>query len=131
MEDDGTLTGVGETVLFDCIAEIKTEQVNADRFDEIWLLFPRDDSFKSFSKTRLIRSNKPKAKEEYFAAIARGATHEQLIASLQNEINYRSSSDGENLFKYMRSPVNWFKLDTYLDYEETENVREDYGKQLF
>lgn len=132
LNEDGSVSGVGETVLFECIAKQPNNlNNNENRFEEIWLLFPRDDEFRGFPKTRLIRTNKVRAKEEYYHCIARGATDEQLITALNNEIRQRSDSQSENLFTFMRSPINWFRNDTYMDYLEVDaEERKEYGKQI-
>lgn len=131
LNEDGSVSGVGETVLFECVEKPQETTTKDKRFEEIWSMFPRDDEFRGFPKTRMIRTNKSQAKTEYLHCLERGATSEQLITALTNEINYRSSSQKENLFTYMRSPVNWFRNDTYQDYLEIENSSsEDYGKQI-
>lgn len=129
--EDGNLTVVGENTLFDCMDEEKEAIPADDKFDEIWLAFPKDDEFKGFPRTRAIRTNKSAAKAEYHKALSKGHTHEGLLRALKEEIAYRSTSTKDNLFKFMRSPVNWFKLETYLDYEGeelTENL--EYGKDI-
>ena len=125
------ITAVGETVLFDCLDEDKVVVPAEDKFDELWLLFPKDDEFKSFPRTRTIRTNKAQAKTEYYNTLAKGYTHEQLVNALKNEVIYRSESTKENLFKYMRSPINWFKNESYLDFVDINIVKPDeYGKEI-
>lgn len=119
--------------MFDCIEGVTQEQVSSDKFEELWVLFPKDDEFGSFPKTRTIRINKVRAKEEYIQALNRGATHDLLILGLKNElIDREQASTSENAFKYMRSPANWFKADTYLDYVNNNpaNFKSEYGKQI-
>lgn len=55
-----------------------------------------------------------------------------MVKCLKNEIANRAQSTKENLFKYMRSPVNWFKLETFLDYDDIESQEKKYefGKKV-
>lgn len=135
LADNEDITATGESVLFDCLDEDKTiaPDPKADNFDEIWFLFPKDDEFKGFSKTRNIRVNKQQAKEEYYNCLSKGYTHEYMVRCLKNELASRGQSTKENLFKYMRSPVNWFKQETFLDYDydvETEERKYEFGKKV-
>lgn len=135
INDDDSLTNAGEQVLFSCI-EKETEATNppteksAD-FDAIWLMFPKDDGFRHFEKTRMIRWNKAETKKEYDIALTK-VTHEELVRALANEIAYRKqSSTKENFFKYMKSSINWFKTEHYNEFlDEQLNVEDIHGKEL-
>ena len=131
LDAEYNLTSDGETILFYCIEEESALVPKNDRFEEIWVLFPRDDGFREFSKTRMIRWNKSEAKKQYEELLSE-VSHDELVKALNKELEYRSThSTKENLFKYMRGPVNWFKERTYLefvDYEPEEKL--DYGKQV-
>lgn len=126
------LTVVGENVLLDCLPIVKEEpKLEEDLFDEIWLKFPRDDDYRHFGKTRLIRYNKAETKRAYEEAL-KEFSHAQLLAALEREIRYRQDSKRENLFKYMKSSLNWFKQKAFMDFMEEEaiNQKEEYGKEV-
>jgi len=132
LSDENTLTGNGESILFDCIDEEPTKVSNdTDRFDQIWFVFPKDDEYGAFSSTRPIRYNKQETKRQYQIALEE-YTHEQLLNALQCELQYRRSSGTENKLKYMKSSVNWFKTKEYLEFIDSklEAPKEMYGKTI-
>lgn len=138
LEDSGELTGVGETVLLECIEiENKTpppkDKELWEQFEELWLLFPQDDAYRNFPKTRDIRRDKEKSFEEYVNALERGIKHNDLITALRNEIAMRNKPSITNQFTFMRSPVNWLRKDTYKDNMKAPDIEEDndYGKQVY
>ena len=67
IDETDKVTAGGEAVLFSCVQtnfeETKPIANIEDRFDEIWMLFPRDDGYRHFSKTRMIRWNKAETKK--------------------------------------------------------------------
>lgn len=130
LKDETTLTANGENILLDCIEEEKRETIEAPNFDEIWLLFPKDDSNKSFQSTRLIRYNKPETRKQYEIALEE-VSHERLMKALKAELSYRKDSGNENKLKYMKSSVNWFKTKAYEEFLDTsDDIEEKYGKQV-
>jgi len=136
IDENEAITNTGEFVLFNCISEEQTNTKKVeqeDKFEEIWKTFPRDDSFRHFSATRTIRWNKKETKTHYKAALEL-YTHEQLLQALKNELAYRTAnSTKENLFKYIKSSVNWFKDQAYLNFidEEPEtNLENEFGKEV-
>ena len=132
LTDDLRLTANGEEILFECIEEIKPTTSDVSKFDEIWLTFPKDDSNRQFMSTRVIRYNKPATKAEYEIALKK-YTHEQLLAALKNELEYRRGNSTDNRLKYMKSSVNWFKTkayEEYIDIEDNSNTEEAYGKKI-
>lgn len=132
---DGNITTAGEVVLFSCIEtepKVEVKSNKEDSFNEIWLMFPRDDSFRHFPVSRTIRWNKAETKRHYLDAL-NTHTHQQLVSALQNELKYRTAnSTKENLFKYMKGSVNWFKDQAFLNFvdDEETNITDDYGKEV-
>ena len=141
IDENGNITNTGEFILFTCAGEMeavstgeKSAAVNTeDKFDEIWKTFPRDDAFRHFPATRTIRWNKKETKLYYKAALE-SYTHEQLLNALKNEIAYRTTnSTKENLFKYIKSSVNWFKDQSYLNFIDDDletNLENEFGKEV-
>ena len=129
--DDSALTATGENVLLSLV-EIPVEappKVKNDDFNEIWLTFPVDDSFRGYPKTRQIRYNKPETKRAYEAAL-NFKTHEELLTALRNEVAYRKQSESENLLKYMYISYNWFNKQGYDNGLMPEKVEAAYGKGI-
>lgn len=134
---DGEISETGELLLFACLdneEEVATEKVSVpSNFDEIWLLFPRDDGYRNFSTSRTIRWNKKETKAQYELAL-KLYSHKDLVNALKREITYRSSnSTKENLFKYMKGSINWFKDQSYLNFIDEENVsstNNEFGKTI-
>ena len=132
--ENKTVTPTGESILFDCIGKLPSIEVpkpTGDRFDEIWLMFPRDDQYRHFDKTRPIRYNKIVTRKAYQDLINNGVTHEDLVKGLENELIYRKDSSTVNLLKYMKASANWFETQQYLEFMNTEDSAKDqYGKAL-
>lgn len=77
----------------------------------------------------MLRWNKAKTKEEYQIALNE-ITHEDLMKALNNEIIYRSSGSG-NLFKWMKSSVNWLSQKEFYEHLEDEVENKNlYGKDI-
>lgn len=131
IDESCSLTAIGESVLSGCAnTEHATSAPLEDKFDEIWALFPKDDGFRHFGKTRMIRWNKSESKKAYLEAL-KTYTHQDLLKALRNEIAFRNDSSKENLFKYMKGSVNWFKHQSFVDFlEDSEEVRDEHGKGL-
>lgn len=102
-----------------------------DKFNEIWLAFPKDDSTDVFPKTRLIRYNKDKTKRDYLTAL-REYSHEELLKAVKAEVSSRSVMSKDNMLKYMKSSHNWFEQKVYLDWMDTteKEIKDEYGKQI-
>lgn len=95
-------------------------------------MFPRDDAFRQFSKTRTLRSNKVETLRQYKTA-RQDYSHEQLIVALKNDIAYKSGSTIKNMFTYMKGSVNWLKDKAFLDFLEVEPEVEEpnfHGKNI-
>lgn len=135
LDEKDELTLVGENVLFSCIEkEVEPTPISTtknEKFDEIWMMFPKDDGYRHFEKSRIIRWNKAETKREYEEALKK-VKHEDLVRALNNEVAYRKlSSTKENFFKYMKSSVNWFKTEQYNEFiDEQQNVEDSHGKEL-
>jgi hypothetical protein len=132
--ENDSITTYGSGVVYACLDEKEEviKPVVENKFDEIWLKFPRDDSYRHFTTTRPIRWNKKETKIHYSKALETH-THEQLLKALKNEIDYRAAnSTQENLFKYMKGSVNWFKDQSYLNFIEDEEIKLDneFGKEI-
>lgn len=106
---------------------------NIDKeFEEFWLLFPKDDEFRHWGRTRPLRWNKKETKEQYRVARIVNS-HELIMRALRNEIKAHSASTGENGFKYMKSSINWLAKEAFLDYdyaEAEETKPHEYGKEV-
>lgn len=134
LDEELNITSTGQAALVNIIQYIPTKVVVEieDKFEEIWKIFPKDDSFRHFPNSRMIRWNKPETKRLYAEAIQE-YSHERLINALKKEIDYRSlNSTKENLFKYMKGSVNWFRDKSYLNFmdEEIEQKGIEHGKEL-
>lgn len=135
LDEDNKPTVIAESLLLDLSNQetIISEDYNEQQFDEIWFLFPKDDAFRNFPKTRTLRWNKNETLLQY--KIARQKySHEQLLSALKREIEDRNGSTIKNMFMYMKSSVNWFKTEAFLDYmgqEVTEKEQEQFhGKNI-
>lgn len=131
LDSNEKLTAAGENVVIDCLPMPAEPKIEEDQFDEIWLKYPRDDEYRHFGKTRLLRYNKAETKRAY-QEVLKEYSHEDLLAALEREIRYRQDSKRENLFKYMKSSLNWFKHRAFMDFMEEEaiNQQEEYGKEV-
>lgn len=105
-------------------------KVPTGNFDEFWELFPINDKFGNFPKSRLLRVNKAECKRKYLAILAEGKyTHEQIINALKYEIEFNNSASTfkENKYKFMKSSSVWLNqayYETLLD-DMKSNVIED------
>jgi hypothetical protein len=130
--NNGVPTLAAENILLECIDKAPiVEQPKDESFEVIWKMFPRDDEFRHFSKTRMIRWNKAETNKWYNEARLK-YSHEQLQQALERELAYRNTSVKENLFKYMKGSVNWFKEEAFLNFLEMEDIKYDntYGKDI-
>lgn len=103
----------------------------AEEFNEFWLVYPKDDAFRHFFRTRPLRWNKQETYTQY--KIARQKySHHQLLGALHAEIQYRADGGNENLFKYMKGSVNWLKEEAFLNFLDEEKIehKNAYGKDL-
>lgn len=134
LDESGKVSVIGESLLLDLVTEVPIvpEVATEEQFEEIWSLYPRDDSFRQFPKTRTLRWNKVETLRQY--KIARQTySHEQLMFALKNEISDRNGSTIKNMFTYMKSSVNWFKDQAFLDYMTREVEPEEehfHGKNI-
>lgn len=128
------VTEKGELIIGEVLSDIPLEtkpSSKEDKFDEIWFAFPKDDSTHIHPKTRLIRYNKIKTKEDYLTAL-KSFSHEQLLEAVKAEVKYRSTLSKDNMLKYMKSSHNWFDSKCYLEWisQEEEEVSNYYGKEI-
>lgn len=130
---NGNLSSHGERLVADCLGYIPITKNEEDRFEEIWELFPRHDGYRNFDKTRLIRYNKQKTKDDYVIAL-QSYSHDKLANALKAEIKFRQDSSSENLFKYMTGSHNWFVrkcYETFMNTPVEEDIKPDeYGKDI-
>lgn len=114
--ENNQVTVVGENLIAELHEPQEIElQVEQGDFEEFWKTYPRDDAFRHFGKTRTLRWNKQESKKEYQACLRR-TSHENIMKALRNEIAYRETSERENLFKYMKSSINWLKTDHWYEF---------------
>lgn len=130
--EDGELSPSGELLLFNCLSDqpsVVIESVDS-KFEELWALFPRDDGYKNFPKTRMIRWNKKETRAQYEDALTQ-CSHEVIMNALRNEIAFRQESSAENMFKYMKGSANWLRDRVYLNFVDYEQEEENqYGKGI-
>lgn len=134
IDSKGQLTNIGENVLMECFAEDAPPKIEAteDFFSDFWKLFPRDDGWGNFNRTRQLRWNKVETKSEYDLAL-KNYSHEEIMDALKREIKYRSIPSRDNMFSFMCNSVNWFKkkaFEAFIDGEDNENVEDSYGKKV-
>lgn len=113
------------------MGEPQSDNIDAE-FEEFWLLFPKDDEFRHWGRTRPLRWNKKETKSQY-KTTRLTVDHETLMRALRNEIKAHSGSTKENGFKYMKSSINWLAKEAFLDYDypETEETKtHEYGKEV-
>jgi hypothetical protein len=116
--------------LIDEEPEPVTPKYDEEAFNKLWLMFPKDDAYRHHSPTRPIRYNKQETRKAYQAAL-NDVTHEQLVSCLEKELFYRRSSESENLFKYMKGSLNWFKDKAYENYiDEDDNTFYKYDEKF-
>lgn len=131
LDSNENITPKGELVVANCLIT-ESELSTQDKFGEIWEIFPRDDGFRNFPKTRMIRYNKAKTQADYINAL-KEYPHETLLQALKNEISFRQrNTSTENMMKYMKGSHNWFETKAYENF--LDNISEDdvntYGKEL-
>lgn len=130
----GHLTSSGEQIVVDNIEfddplQIRTGEL--ERFEEIWMLFPVDDTTGIYGKTRQIRYNKAETFRAYKEAL-QYKSHEELVTALKNELAYRTQPNtNENLLKYMYISYNWFYKKGYENELKAEEIKSQYGKEIF
>lgn len=106
-------------------------------FIKFWNAYPLNDGRNGHLVTRVLRWNKAVSRDAYARLISQGATPEELMRALQNEIKYRDgiTTPEENGFKYMQASSNYLLQGShvkFLDYdtESTKPQIDDYGKEL-
>lgn len=135
LKDSSTLTPFGEEFILDLMDEeiVAPDTFDENSFNELWLLFPKDDKYRHFPLTRPIRYNKGETRKAYKEAL-KEVSHAQLVECLNKEIYYRRQSETENLFKYMKGSVNWLKEKAYEMYLNEDHTfykdDEQFGKDL-
>ena len=109
-----SVTGYNE--LREVIGDKKRVLVNKNsRFEEFWKEFPSNDSWGVWSKTRTLRSDKPRCKKLYERAlINNNVTHEDLITAIREDIASRkSNSSKSNSLSFMKSSSAWLQQEHY------------------
>lgn len=135
LDSKGNITEAGESIIMlivDIPAPEKTEEDVLTYFEVFWKLYPRDDAYNTFGKTRQLRWNKSETRK-LFIEYSKLYPEDRLIDALSKEIKFRKSPSQENLFKYMCNSVNWFKknaFETFLDAEEETDEINEYGKEI-
>lgn len=135
LDSKGNVTNAGESIIMLVIDIPEVEESSEDNviaFEEFWKLYPRDDAYNVFSKSRQLRWNKTETRKA-FLELCKEYTSTDIIKSLQNEINFRKSPSKENLFKYMYNSVNWFKKNGYENFlgdDEDGETLNEYGKEV-
>lgn len=135
LDAKGNITNAGESIIM-LIVDIpvveKTEEYTLGKFEEFWKLYPRDDAYNTFGKTRQLRWNKSETRK-LFIEYSKEYSENSLIGALEREIKFRKSPSQENLFKYMTNSVNWFKKNSFETFlsedDETDDINE-YGKEI-
>lgn len=130
IETHGKLSVVGENLVGELLVATPVAAVkSSDDFEEFWKLYPATDEFRHFPKTRQLRWNKQLTRTEYELALAK-ASHEEIMAGLRGEIAFRQDSQTENLFKYMKSSVNWLRSEYWNEHTEAEEKGSLHGKEI-
>jgi predicted nuclease with RNAse H fold len=92
-------------------------------FDEFWEAYPTSDKCGGFMKTRVLRSNKPKARTLYNQAL-KTVSHEKLMLALEEDVKLRKkNSTYRNEMKFMPAITAWLNKRAY------EAILEDLGDQ--
>lgn len=134
LNSKGEVTEAGESIIM-LVVDIppveKTEETVLAKFEEFWKIYPRDDAYNTFGKTRQLRWNKSETRK-LFIEYAKEHSEDVLIEALKREIKFRSSPSQENLFKYMTNSVNWFKKNSFETFLTDDNDPEtnEYGKEI-
>lgn len=135
LNEKGEVTVAGESIIMLIVDIPVPEEAEEDvlaYFEVFWKLYPRDDAYNTFSKTRQLRWNKSETRK-LFIEYSKEYPQDILIEALSREINFRKSPSQENLFKYMCNSVNWFKknaFETFLDTDEETDQVNEYGKEI-
>lgn len=136
LENESSISVVGENIVIECLGERpeptkhpELQEIQNDLFEEFWKTYPSTDEFRHFPRTRQLRWNKQATKAEYIAALNRAKSAYDILRGLQAEIAFRNASQTENMFKYMKSSVNWLKHNGWEEYDVTETTNQ-HGKDL-
>lgn len=136
-----TLTEKARNLLSRCEGLIYKERdsVEIDRslekdFEAFWNAFPVSDKCNHFAPSRLIRTNKAKAKIA-FKTVMKHYDCQDIIAALKEEVAFRiKNSTKENQLKYLQGPAAWLNSESFLlniSEEDKQELHNDYGKELF
>ena len=92
-------------------------------FEEFWKAYPSSDKFGSFPKTRVLRSNKSKARTLYNAAL-KEYSHDTIMMALEHDVKLRQKSSSlRNEMKFMPAITSWLSKSAY------EAIIEDLGDE--
>lgn len=90
-------------------------------FEEYWETVPTHDGHSNFPKSRIIRTSKSKALQEYQKLRDEGVPREAILKGVNNEVAWRkatSNTSKGNKLKYMKSPARWLSEREYQNWQE-------------
>ncbi len=128
------VTNAGESIVLMVLDIPEVEDSTEDvltAFEAFWKLYPRDDAYNMYPRTRQLRWNKNETRK-MFVELCKDYPPDIIIGALSKEIHFRKAPSTENLLKYMCNSVNWFKkgaFETFLDSED-DNLEDEYGKKI-
>jgi hypothetical protein len=92
-------------------------------FEAFWKAYPSSDKWGSWTKTRVLRSNKAKSRTLYNKAV-REVGHDNLMMALKAEVDLkRKNSSVRNEMRFMPAITAWLSKSAY------EAILEDLGDQ--
>lgn len=116
------------------IETITKERINSLKkilrgdFLEFWETFPASDHHSLWKKTRVLKTSLNGSYEKYYKLIDKGASHEEIMKGLRNEIKWRrENSKLDNKMKFMKNSQSWLHNMVYKDWldKPQENGLED------
>ena len=126
LENENTVTAIAENLIAELDDGHKLHSNTTENdFETFWKLYPKDDSFRGLPGSRILRYNKHQTRIAYANALRRGAKPAGILAALKAEINYRVSNESENLFKYMKSSVNWLNESKWEDFADETPISQE------
>lgn len=112
LNSDGSVTELGADLIGGKyepkVVLVKTENEKVlDSFEEFWDTFPTSDKWGGFSKTRVLRADKPRALRLYKSAL-KEVTHEQLMSALHDDIQLKQKNSFlRNEMTFMPAICSW------------------------